>query len=90
MNQREIVEKRISEVGYVDNFWAMQNYILRLGAIMCQLKKSGVRFSGDYGKALGKDKEFWKNYYYTIDKTPVGLMPSEFRVGKSQKKLLNH
>ena len=65
MNQREKVETRIKEVGYVDNFWAIDNYILRLGAIIYKLRMDGVILNGAFGKELGKERRLWKNYYYT-------------------------
>jgi len=57
--QLERVVNRIDEVGYVDNFWAFNNYILRLGAIIFDLKAKGFRFNTGFGKGDNK-----KNYYY--------------------------
>lgn len=65
MKQKTVVKNRIREVGHVDNFWAIQNYILRLGAIIHTLRKEGMMLEGAFGKELGKDKVEWKNYYYT-------------------------
>jgi hypothetical protein len=65
MTQEQKVKDRLLEVGYVDNFWAINNYILRLGAIMCQLKKQGWDFVGEFG--IGADK---KNYFYKLIKSP--------------------
>ncbi len=63
--QRERVLSKIKQDGYVDNFWAIENYILRLGAIIYQLsKKEGMVFERTFGKTLGKDKPLWKNFYY--------------------------
>jgi len=67
MNQKERVKNRIEEVGYVDNFWAIQNYILRLGAIIHDLRQEGMKLDGAFGKELGKDRQLWKNYYYTLN-----------------------
>jgi len=64
--QEEIVLDRLLEKGEVDNFWAISNYILRLGAIICQLRKKGYVIEGIFGKERGKDKQFWKNYYYIL------------------------
>lgn len=64
MTQREKVEKRIEAVGYVDNFWEIKNFILRLGAIICVLRKEGMNLSGAYGSELGKPRKFKMNYYY--------------------------
>jgi hypothetical protein len=64
--QEQKVKERLKEVGYADNFWAISNYILRLGAIMCQLKKQGWEFKGEFG--TGKDR---KNYFYRAEKTGI-------------------
>ena len=82
--QTQIVLDRINEVGYVDNFWAIQNYILRLGGIIYKLRKDGMNFSGAFGKELGKERAYWKNYYYTyVNLTPTSFIPaSEISEGK--------
>lgn len=72
LTQQEIVENRINEVGYVDNFWAIQNYILRLASIMSGLKKQGMNFTGATGKELFKERKDWKNYFYTPAPAPKG------------------
>jgi len=66
--QKQRVIERIEEKGYVDNFWAFGNYILRLGAIIYELRKDGYILDGKFGKELGYDKHLWKNYYYTEKK----------------------
>lgn len=63
--QKERVIDRINEVGYVDNFWAFHNYILRLGAIIYDLKEEGWEFKGEFGE--GKDR---KNYFYRVTHRP--------------------
>ena len=65
MTQLKRVKERIREVGYVDNFWAISNYILRLGAIVYELRREGMKLDGMFGKELGKERKEWKNYYYT-------------------------
>lgn len=64
--QKERVLARIRETGFVDNFWAFHNYILRLGAIMCQLKKEGLVFEGKFGYELKKPTKLRMNYYYLV------------------------
>ena len=64
ITQEQRVKERIKEMGYVDNFWAIDNYILRLGAIVCELRKAGMVLNGAFGREMGKDKPLWKNYYY--------------------------
>lgn len=63
--QRQLVLNRLQETGTVDNFWAIQHYILRLGAIICELRKQGMTIHGAFGKEIGKDRANWKNYYYS-------------------------
>ena len=67
MTQHQKVKNRIAEVGYVDNFWDIENYILRLGAIVYQLRKEGMNLVGNFGSALGIKREYWKNYYYMTE-----------------------
>lgn len=59
LTQKQKILNRIEEVGYVDNFWAIQNYILRLGAVIHSLQDDGYSFDRRFGR--GKNK---KNYYY--------------------------
>ena len=70
MTQKTRVKNKILEIGYVDNFWAIQNYILRLGAIIHELRKDGMGLTGAFGKGLGKERMQWKNYYYTKERQP--------------------
>jgi hypothetical protein len=65
--QRERVVDRIREHGSIDNFWAFHNYILRLGAIIFELRKEGWEFKGEFG--TGPDK---KNFIYTPIQRPDG------------------
>lgn len=64
--QEDKVKARIREVGYVDNFWAIENYVLRLGAIIHNLRKQGWVINGSFG--IGKDR---KNYFYRPVRGPV-------------------
>ncbi len=64
--QEERVVEKLRRDGEVDNFWAIQNYILRLGAIIFELRKKGWRIKGRFGKDRGFDKKVWKNYYYIV------------------------
>ena len=80
LTQKEIVRNRILETGSVDNFWAIQNFILRLGSIIFDLRKEGMIISGKFGKDLGLDKHLWKNYYYLLHtvevRAPEPIYPS--------------
>lgn len=66
-SQRQMVIDRIHEVGYVDNFWAFEHYILRLSVIMNRLKGTGLAFETAFGKDMGKPRHLHKNYYYIVD-----------------------
>lgn len=66
VTQKEKILRRIKQVGYVDSFWALRNYILRLASRMNDLKNDGLNIRGVDGKALGKRKQNHKNYYYFI------------------------
>ena len=76
MSQKIKVKNRILEVGYVDNFWAIENHILRLGAVVFSLRAEGMNFTGMFGKEIGKERAYWKNYYYTR-KEPASVSTSE-------------
>lgn len=63
--QLDRVVKKLNEEGSVDNFWAFNNYILRLGAIIFELKSQGWDFYGSFG--TGRDR---KNFIYRVTKRP--------------------
>lgn len=82
MKQKERVLERLKQEGYVDNFWAIQNRMLRLGAIIHELKRDGYEFKGAFGKDLGKDRNFHKNYYYHLVTKPTVTAPSRIQVSR--------
>ncbi len=63
MTQEQKIIERLQKTGSVNNFWAVKNYILRLGARIADLRKKGWLFSTGYGK--GNEK---KNFYYHVVK----------------------
>lgn len=67
MTQKQQVIGRLDSTKSVSNFWAIENYILRLGAIIHDLKAEGWEFRGEFG--TGKEK---KNFYYHVTKRPLG------------------
>lgn len=69
-SQKERVKQKIKEDGYADNFWAIENYILRLGAVIYSLSKEGMVFKRAFGKELGKERKYWKNFYYIHAEEP--------------------
>jgi len=93
--QKERVIEKLNRDGQVDNFWAINNYILRLGAIIFELKREGRKFNGYFGKQLGYNKSVWKNFYYIEQKDiPSVEMPpafskehGEIKVSENQKTL---
>lgn len=61
LTQEQIVINQLKQYGYVTRNWALQNYISRLGAIVCDLNKTGWEITGDWIRtANGKD------YKYTL------------------------
>ena len=44
MTQLQRVVERIKEADYIDNVWAFEHHILRLGAIIFNLKRDGWQF----------------------------------------------
>lgn len=65
--QEQIVKETLAHNGYVTNFWAIQNYILRLGAIIHELRKQGIDITSAYGSHIrGSDPKDKKNCYYML------------------------
>lgn len=50
--QQRVIEKLL-EKGKVDNFWAFHNYILRLGAIIWELRRNGIEITTHYKNIKG-------------------------------------
>lgn len=74
--QKEKVKAQLNAQGYVTRNWALQNYITRLGAIMCDLKKEGISFTGDFEKHSGI-----QDYYYRLKPLEARFKPNK-AVGK--------
>ena len=78
--QKDIVRDRILLVGYVDNFWSVENKVsLRLSEAIRVLKREGWDFHGEYRETSGSDKN-WHYFptkipqeYKEKMKTPLGL-----------------
>lgn len=63
--QEQQVKEMLGKYGYVTNFWAIQNYILRLGAIIKNLRDDGIEIEGMFGAKLnGTPRSHAKNFYY--------------------------
>lgn len=65
ITQKEKILQKINASGYVNNFWAIQNNILRLGARIWEMRKEGYDFREDYGTGTNR-----KNYFYFLTKKP--------------------
>ncbi len=57
--QKQIVLEKLEKDGCIDNVWCFQHFILRLGAIICSLKKEGYMFRSDFIEGT-------KNYEYHL------------------------
>lgn len=74
MTHEDKVLKRLKEVGYVDNVWAVNNRILRLGAIICDLYMPELvrTFGRNITNYTPKEKIRNKmNYHYILKKRCV-------------------
>lgn len=69
MTQREWVENQLKEKGKITRNFCLRNYVSRLGAIICDLKKSGYEFDTRYIKV---DTPFGegKDYEYSLKSSP--------------------
>lgn len=62
VTQKDIVAGRLKEVGFVDNFWAIENRIsLRLGAIIFKLKEEGYIFD-EVKSGFVEGSKNWRYY----------------------------
>jgi phosphorylcholine metabolism protein LicD len=64
--QREKVIERFKEDGCISNFWALDNFILRLASIISKLRSEGWDIETKYKGKIGE-----KNCYYYLNKTPT-------------------
>lgn len=64
-SQTQKVVDHLLATGSVNNFWAMENYILRLAAVIHDLRKDGWEFGGHYGEGHNE-----KNWYYDVVHNP--------------------
>lgn len=63
--QCDVVRNKLEKEGEISNFWAFQNYILRLGARIKNLRDNGMQIIGSYEMKKGK---VTKNYIYRLVK----------------------
>lgn len=63
--QQERVIEQLRMHGHVTNFWALDNYILRLASIISKMNKTGWVIETQYEHKVGK-----KNCKYILVKEP--------------------
>jgi hypothetical protein len=66
--QKQRVLEMLLRDGSVDNFWAIRNYILRLGARIHDIRADGYKIIGKFGSELKLHKKYHKNFYYILQK----------------------
>lgn len=78
LTQRQRIINKLEADGEVSNLWAIDNYILRLGAIIHELRLLGWEFEGKFGKERGEEKHNWKNFYYRVIAKPDKPKPWQY------------
>lgn len=74
VTQEDKILKRLKDVGYVDNFWAVKNFILRLGGMVHYMELDnlirvyGNKITNYSPKDQQKNK---KNFHYILKKRCV-------------------
>lgn len=63
--QESLVIEQLKENGFVTRNWALQNYISRLGAIICDLNHEGYSIQGDWVKT-----DHGRDFRYTLLDSP--------------------
>lgn len=65
--QEQTVKEALAQHGFVTNLWAIENYILRLGAIIHELRKQGIDITSAMGSNIrGTMRHNNKNCYYML------------------------
>lgn len=65
--QKERIIEKLRVDGEVDNVWAFNHYILRLGAIIHKLRSEGWEIEGKFFEGT-------KNWNYTLKAEPKGTL----------------
>lgn len=55
ISQKELVLQKLENDGYVDNFWAIKNHILRLGAVIYDIRNDADTKDLPLARALGTE-----------------------------------
>ncbi len=62
ISQIQKIKIRLERYGQVNNLWAINNGMWRLGSIICELRKQGMKIDGEYlPTADGKQSKIY-NY----------------------------
>lgn len=64
--QSQIIKDKLVEDGRIDNKWAIEHYIWRLGARISDLRQSGWKIDGDFKRVKGKKTKVFE--YYLVGK----------------------
>lgn len=56
--QRKWVEAQMTEYGYITRNTALRNFVSRLGAIVCLMKKDGWEIRSNYFETEGGGRDF--------------------------------
>ncbi len=75
--QEERILEQINMLGYVTNFWAIHNYILRLASVINAMRKKGYEFEVIYGHGDQR-----KNCIYKLTKRPAPKQLNLIKNGK--------
>jgi hypothetical protein len=65
MTQTARIIEQLEDKGFVTRNWALSQYISRLGALICDLKKEGWVFTQEY-----TETPYGKDYTYTLISKP--------------------
>lgn len=61
--QERMVREKLERDGWVSNFWAIENRILRLAPLMHRISWDGIQFKTEYGYDHGLGG---RNFYYYV------------------------
>lgn len=65
-SQRDFVINELAMFGEVSRNLCLKNYITRLGAIICKLKKEGYEINANY-----RETAYGKDFVYTVRSMPA-------------------
>lgn len=86
MSQEKKVIDQLNKQGFVSRNWALENYMSRLGAIICDLKKKGFKF--DEEKTKYYPTENGKDFRYYLAKQDKLEVKTSFELNVELKSVL--